>query len=164
MRYLAASVFLAVAGSASAQWNPASLRGQYSSTTGFEIWRLELKANKTATYSWRPDHPGGQDYSGKWSFEKDLITITLKGKSPRGEKSYRWRFLPVKWGNRLYLVFEDEIRDFAGMALRWQDENKDLRAQEGEFHRAPLIRDAHLKPRRFGKPLVPPSYAAWFTW
>jgi hypothetical protein len=147
------------------QWPDSSLVGRYQISTGFEIWTVELEANHSCKYSWQPDHPGGSELKGSWKLADDLVTVTLSGKVRNRAVYHVWSFVPVVWGERQYLIAEDEIRDFAGMALSWEDEHKDLKSQATEFHRAPLMRtDLKREPHRSGLPRAPGRYAVWFQW
>lgn len=134
-------------------------------TTGFEVWTIDLKAGGKASYSWGPDTPGGSVVPGKWRAQNDVVIITLNGKVRGASVFHVWRFVPINWGERHYLIFEEEVRDFAGMALKWTDEHKDVRSQAAEMYRGPLARLINGKlPSRSGTPHAPGSYADWFKW
>jgi hypothetical protein len=146
-----------------AQWDEASNVGAYKITTGLEIWTVELRPDHMATYAYGPDHPGSYLMTGKWRLSGDIVIVTFAG-TLRGKKQYHeWRFVPVVWGNRRYLILLDEIRDFAGLCLKWLDENKDAKSQTHESHRAPLMRWSTAgTPKRFGTPKAPGRFNDWF--
>lgn len=142
-----------------------SIPGMYRMSTGFEAYGLLLRTDSTAVFSYRPDHAGGNDSNGKWSFDGNLVRVkltTIKGKKRTG---HLWKLVPIQWGERQYLVLEGEVRDFAGMAMSWADSHRDLRSQRSEMYRAPLMKaDGHTFKKRFGTPKAPERYAPWFDW
>lgn len=142
-----------------------SLLGTYRMSTGFEIYALELRQDGTAVYTYRPDHPGGSNMNGKWSFDGTVVDLRLVSAKRKPKKGYGLKLVPVHWGERQYLVYEEEIRDFAGMAMRWEDAHLDERSQRSEMYRAPLMKTSDFKyKKRFGTPKAPAKYVAWFQW
>lgn len=165
MKSVCLAAYVCLAALAAPQWTAAGLVGNYRTSTGFEIWGLELRKDATASYRYSPDHPGGRTFDGTWSFDGEVVTLRLTSIKGKRKTGHVWKFVPVTWGERQYLVCEEEIRDFAGTALQWKDSNLDPRSQESEMHRAPLMRfaDRNYK-RRYGNPKAPGKFASWFDW
>lgn len=142
-----------------------TLIGEYNASTGYELYTIILRPDHTAFYSWRPDHPGGTEYDGTWKTDGPTVRVQLTAKKGSPKKQYSWNLVPVRWGDRNYLILDEELRDFAGQALRWTDQNKTDRAQRSEFYAGYFLKQSpQPHPRRYGKPHAPAPYADWFNW
>lgn len=57
------------------------LPGGYRTSTGFEVYGLELNKDRHAEYTYRPDHPGGRIYAGEWSFDGSAFEVKRSSKT-----------------------------------------------------------------------------------
>src|SRR5688572_14438280 len=98
--------------------------GTYRTSTGFEIWTIDLKPDGKASYQWKPDHAGGIFYQGSWRQDGPVVALSYSG-IRKGRRVYHTlRYVPVRWGDRSYLIYEDEVRDWAGEFRNWSDTNR----------------------------------------
>lgn len=138
-----------------------TLPGTYNSSDGYVSNEVLVRPDGTLLWYWRPDHPGAETLTGTWRYDGTTVTVHMTG----SEGAYFYKFVPVHWGDRHYLVDVKNIRDFAGDAMRWWLQNRDERSQRSELFRGPLIKGEPSSPKpRSGRPIAPKKYAPWFEW
>lgn len=97
--------------------------------------------------------------SGSWEWEEDVLVLKPeKPKKPDEHSRMDTRFIPVKWGKRIYLVDEYEMPGFCA-ELR----TGDTVASVGRSYRDYLQHNkAYEIPLSYGKPLLPERYREYY--
>jgi hypothetical protein len=106
---------------------------------------------------------GGIYDQSKGAFTFDNDQITLRPSEPQKDKHFATKtmFYPVKWADRLYLVADDEMLEFASKyAMGWRGEHYDGRS--GSHYLRNGIDDNLTQPVQ-GKPQIPDEYKRYLT-
>lgn len=129
------------------------LAGKYYFGDGLGVnCSLELKGDGKFSFTWRGCLGVYDQNNGPWVLEKGIIL--LKPTRPNSRDGFRGtatQFFPVRWGEQLYLVADDEIIDFCG-AL---NENWVFNSDRNAFF---YLREGDEKKPRTGMPDVPAVY------
>ena len=82
---------------------------------------LVLAEDHRVGFAWYGCLGGGDKNGGTWSLDGDVVVLRLaEPDGPEGLRRIDARFVPVKWGERVYLVEEDQMPAFC-VGLREKD-------------------------------------------
>ena len=149
--------------SAPASFAPADIVGEYYSGNGRGVnCYLELNADGQFAFNWRGcvgDYDGN---SGPWSLDDGLVILKPTEANVReGFQGTATRLYPVRWGDRLYLVSDDEMIDFcSAVSLDWVFDRQGHAGRRSRFF---YLRAGDEEKPFVGLPAVPEMYRQYLN-
>lgn len=137
----------------------AELAGRYYQGDGLGVnLDLRLAADGTFKFVWRGCLGEYDKNGGTWWVEGDVVVMNPeKPHEQHGFKGMDTRFVPVPWGERMYLVDEEGVPGFAAAAAEQQIFKGD------GLHGSDYVRHVdHKLPPLKGEPQLPARYRHFF--
>jgi hypothetical protein len=119
---------------------------------------LTLDADHRFKFSWHGCLGEYDKNSGSWEIENDLVVMKPEQPNKReGFVGMNVRFVPVKWGERIYLVDENETPGFCAATAK----RSDLRLDD--IHGMDYVKwDGENLPPLKGNPILPERYREFY--
>jgi hypothetical protein len=141
-------------------FDESKLRGSYR-RGDYRLGTCELKLESEHRFRFTRDRGERlpEQNRGSWRIDGDTLTLSPELPVNQGDEMLNSRFLPIKWGNRLYLVKEQEMPAFCAQSGRHRTQMNRVDSLSPDYIKR--YRKKNPPPLR-GEPSIPERYKHFY--
>ena len=147
--------------SALAKWSARDVAGSYYFGDGLgENCRLIISRDSTFQFKWTGCLGVYGKNEGPVHFEGDELVLDPTQDNSKKFGGTATRFYPVRWGNRMYLIAEEDMLGFCTAIGRGWNGTEVLGVHGDHYIREDILESDLQKPAQ-GKPQIPSKFLPW---